>query len=278
MSESVRRVVGLLDGLARADRALSVRELAAGIDVSKSAAQRMLSALVDSGLAVQDPGSRRYSLGPLTLVLGTAYQRRIDLRSLAAAPMMALRDLTGETVGLSVRVAGELLHVDQVESRSELRRTFEIGRPLPLWAGAPSRVLLGDLADDEVERIVREHRPSAVAPVAPPSPEEFLASVRECRERGWGSAFEETIPGVNTVAAPVRRADGAIAATISITGPASRVDRDRIDAMVPDLLHVTVEVSRLLGYVESSALSAATRKPMLAAEESGVLEDRAATR
>lgn len=248
MSESVRRVVGLLDTLARAEHDLTVRELAAQVDLSKSAAQRMLSALVETGLAVQDPTSRRYGLGPLTLVLGTAYQRRIDLRSLAAGPMTALRDLTGETVGLSVMVGEELLHVDQVESRSELRRTFEIGKPLPLWAGAPSRVLLADLPDEDVERIVRAHRPSTVVPAAPPSAEALIASVRECRRRGWGAALEETIPGVNTVAAPVRRQDGGTVATISITGPANRVDPERIAAMVPDLLRATGEVSRLLGH------------------------------
>ena len=248
MSESVRRVVGLLDTLARSDEDLTVRELAAEVDVSKSAAQRMLSSLVDTGLAVQDPGSRRYGLGPLTLVLGTAYQRRIDLRALAAGQMAALRDLTGETVGLSVMVGEELLHIDQVESRSELRRTFEIGKPLPLWAGAPSRVLLADLPDAEVDRIVRAHRPSAVVPASPPSADDLIASVKECRRRGYGVAFEETIPGVNTVAAPVRRQDGSTAATISITGPANRVDRDRIAAMVPDLLAATREVSRLLGH------------------------------
>lgn len=248
MSESVRRVVGLLDTLARSDEDLTVRELAAQVDVSKSAAQRMLAALVETGLAVQDPSSRRYGLGPLTLVLGTAYQRRIDLRALAAAPMTTLRDLTGETVGLSVRVGEELLHIDQVESRSELRRTFEIGKALPLWAGAPSRVLLADLSDDEVERIIRAHRPSQVVPVAPPPADEFIASVQDCRAQGWASAYEETIPGVNTVAAPVRRQDGSIAATISITGPTNRLDEDRVAALVPDLLRVTAEVSRLLGH------------------------------
>ena len=248
MSESVRRVVGLLDTLARADQDLTVRELAAEVDASKSATQRMLSALVDAGLAVQHPGSRSYGLGPLTLVLGTAYQRRIDLRGLASGPMAALRDLTGETVGLSVVVGDELLHIDQVESRSELRRTFEIGRPLPLWAGAPSRVLLADRPDGEVERIVRAHRSSPVVPASPPEPDELIASVRETRTRGWAAAFEETIPGVNTVAAPVRQPDGSTAATISITGPANRVDRARIAAMVPDLLAATREVSRLMGH------------------------------
>ena len=125
MSENVRRVVGLLDTLARADQDLTVRELAAEVDVSKSATQRMLSSLVETGLAVQHPGSRRYGLGPLTLVLGTAYQRRIDLRALASAPMTSLRDLTGETVGLSVVVGDELLHISKKgSSPKQLKQTL----------------------------------------------------------------------------------------------------------------------------------------------------------
>ena len=80
MSETLRRAVRTLDALARAESDLSIRELADEVEVSKSAVQRLLSSLVETGLAVQDPGSRRYGLGPRTLVLGTAYQRRIDLR------------------------------------------------------------------------------------------------------------------------------------------------------------------------------------------------------
>src|SRR5512144_268548 len=177
MSETVRRAVHTLDALARAECDLSIRELAEATGVSKSAVQRLLSSLVETGLAVQDPATRRYGLGPRTLVLGTAYQRRIDLRSVALPHMTRLRDLTGETVGLSVRVGDELLHVEQVESGSALRRSFEIGRTLPLWGGAPSRLCLAGLPADEREAIVRARRPSAVVPAAPPTAEELLASV-----------------------------------------------------------------------------------------------------
>ena len=68
--------------------------------------------------------------------------------------MTRLRDLTGETVGLSVRVGDELLHVEQVESSSALRRSFEIGRTLPLWCGAPSRLFLAELPEAEAREIV----------------------------------------------------------------------------------------------------------------------------
>jgi len=249
VSETLRRAVQTLEVLARAERDLSIRELAEATDVSKSAVQRVLSSLVDTGLAVQDPASRRYGLGPRTLVLGTAYQRRMDLRSVALPHMTRLRDRTGETVGLSVRAGDELLHVEQVESASALRRTFEIGRSLPLWCGAPSRVFLADLPDEQVARVVAERRPSSVVPAAPPTAAALLADVEETRRRGYGVALGETIAGVNTAAAGLRGADGRVVATLSVTGPASRLDDGGLAACLPLLLETAARVSALLGHV-----------------------------
>ena len=226
MSEALRRAVQTLDVLARADSDLSIRELAEATTVSKSAVQRILSSLVETGLAVQDPSSRRYGLGPRTLVLGTAYQRRIDLRAVALPHMTHLRDVTGETVGLSVRVGDELLHVEQVESGSALRRSFEIGRTLPLWCGAPSRLFLGDLSDAEREGIVRGRRPSAVVPAAPPSAEGLLAAVRGAASRGR-YRLRGDHPRREHRAAALHGADGQVAATLSITGPSTRLDGAR---------------------------------------------------
>ena len=248
MSETLRRAVLALDALARTDRDLSIRELAEQTAVSKSAVQRLLSSLVETGLVVQEPESRRYGLGPRTLVLGTAYQRRIDLRALALPHMERLRDETGETVGLSVVVGDELLHVEQVESSSALRRSFDIGRTLPLWCGAPARLFLADLPDAEVQRIVSLRRSSAVVPARPPSASVLLDAVVEARRVGHASAFGETIAGVNTVAAPLRGADGRTAATLSVTGPASRLDQEALTRWTPVLLATAETVSALLGH------------------------------
>jgi len=40
------------------------------------------------------------------------------------------------------------------------------------------------------------------------------------RQEGYAAAFEETIPGVNTIAAPIRDASAAVTAVLSVSGPA----------------------------------------------------------
>ena len=248
VSESIRRAVQTLDTLARTQRDLSIREIAESAGVSKSAVQRILATLVETGLSVQDARTRRYGLGPRTLVLGTAYQKRIDLRSVALPHMTELRDRTGETVGLSVSVGDELLHIEQVESGSSLRRSFDIGRTLPLWCGAPSRLLLADRPADDVRRILRERRPSAIEPADPPSAEVLLDAVEQSRRTGYGLAFGETIAGVNTAAAPLRDAAGLTVATLSVTGPSTRLDAAALDNVVPQLVETAAAVSGLLGH------------------------------
>jgi DNA-binding IclR family transcriptional regulator len=236
VSELLGRAVQVLDALGWAETDLAIREIAVRAGVPKSAVQRLLRGLVDTELVVQDPTSRRYRLGPRTLALGMAYQRRVNVRGAALPHMTRLRDRTGETVGLSIGVGEELLHVDQVESEAELRRTFELGRLHPLWSGAPCRLLLAAMSDADVERIARDRTPGAVNPVRPPGADELIALVHRARADGYAAAFEETIVGVNTMAAPVRGESGQLVATISVTGPSIRLTQQAMDGMLPDLL------------------------------------------
>lgn len=246
MSELLTRAIQVLDVLSRSETDLTIRALADRAGLPKSTVQRLLHGLVDTQMVVQDPDTRRYRLGPRTLALGMAYQRRIDLRAVALPRMTWLRDRSGETVGLSFGVGEEVMHVDQVESTADLRRTFELGRPYPLWSGAPSRLVLAAMPDDEVEAVARKRLPGGVVPANPPGPDELIAAVRRARRDGYAAAFEETIVGVNTLAAPVRGEGGQLLATISVTGPSVRFDRTAMETILPDLLttarQVTVEV------------------------------------
>lgn len=253
MSELLRRAVQVLDVLRAHGSGLSIREVAREIDLPKSTVQRLLKELVATDMAAQDEATRKYRLGPRTLALGTAYQRRMDVRAVARPHMIRLRDELGETIGLSVALGEELMHMDQVESAERLRATFEVGRPLPLWSGAPSRVLMTDMSDDEVRRIVTDRSHFEVRPVNPPDPESLLAAVEETRERGYATAFEETIAGVNTLAVPLRGHAGRVVATLAATGPSSRFGAEAMEAAATQLLAAARTIGAELGRLAEPA-------------------------
>ncbi|MGH3655490.1 MAG: IclR family transcriptional regulator [Micromonosporaceae bacterium] len=249
MSELLHRAVRVLEVLRTSEDPLSIRQVAEKAGLSKSTVQRLLRELVATDLASQHRITQRYQLGPRTLALGAAYQKRLDVRQLSLAHMTRLRDATGETAGLSVGYGDQLMHIEQVPSGSQLRAIFDIGRPLPLWSGAPSRLLLADRAPEEIRRILAEHGHGDLEPVDPPSPDKLLADIETARESGYAMAIEETLPGVSTMSAAVRDSTGALVATLSLTMPSSRLTADTKQELLRHLLRAADAISAELGWV-----------------------------
>ncbi|MGA8112497.1 MAG: IclR family transcriptional regulator [Actinocatenispora sp.] len=247
MSESLRRAVELLEALRTADTGLGVRELAVRVGQPKSTVARLLRSLEEVQLAAQDPVSRRYQLGPRTLTLGAAYQARSDLRIVALPPMRRLRDQAGETVGLSVMLGNERMFIEEVQSVSELRTTSELGHPYPLWFGAPGRVLLAGLDRPRLAEVLDSAGHDAWRVVRPATRDGFVALVDEVRDAGHAKAFDESIPGVSAVAAPVHDATGRVVAALSISGPSGRFDSAAMDRDLPELLAAAGQISAALG-------------------------------
>ena len=170
---TLRRAVAVLDLLAADTAPPSVRAIAERTGLSKSAVQRILVELESVDLAVRDPATRRYRLGPRTLALGSAYQRGLSLHAAAIGPMTDLAAEVGETVGLSVGHGDRLIHVEQVEPERRLSARFHVGRPLPLWFGAPARLLLAARPEEEILRVLDDREHTDIDPVNPPAADEL---------------------------------------------------------------------------------------------------------
>ena len=243
----LRRAVAVLDCLADDAATPSVRAIAERTGLSKSAVQRILVELESVDLAVQDP-SRRYRLGPRTLALGAAYQRGLSLHAAAVGPMTELVAEVSETVGLSVGRADRMIHVEQVEAQRRLSARFDVGRPLPLWFGAPARVLLAERSDDDVSRVLEVRELTDIEPADPPTAAALRRQVDDVRRTGHARAFGETIEGVHTLSVPVRDALGDLAAVLSITAPSDRLPVARMDELLPRLQDAAARISVSLGH------------------------------
>lgn len=247
MSESLRKAVLILDVLRQTEEDVSARDLAIRIDLPKSTVQRLLQSLEEAQLAVQDPGSQKYRLGPRTLTLGMAYRDRLDLRNIALPHMRALRDATEETVGLSMAFDGERMFIEEIQSQSELRARSELGQPYPLWTGAPGRVLLTGMRGTEVEKILADADEVHWQATGQPTHAAFLHDLDEVRTQGHARAFDETISGVSAIAVPVRDHSGGVAGALSVSGPTGRMRGTSMDKILPHAVRAAQAVSRALG-------------------------------
>ena len=149
-----------------------------------------------------------------------------------------------------MRAGTSRIYVEQIEARSGLKVKAELGRPYPLWAGASGRVLLASLPRDEIIRFAGEVGEAAFTYVDPPSMNGLIAALDETRKRGYAWAFEETMRGVHTIAAPIRVSLSNVA-VLSVSGPSNRFSASLMEAATAPLVESARAISSSMGHPDA---------------------------
>ncbi|WNV76185.1 IclR family transcriptional regulator [Geodermatophilus sp. DSM 44513] len=246
-TEGAGRVADVLLAFLDGPDSLGVSALARDLGLSKAVVHRILQTLVQRGLLEPDPGPRGYRLGPSAAALGARALRGLDLRLTALPVLRELQERTGETTTISACVPGGRVYLDQVESTEEIKMTVELGRRFPLHAGSSSTCILAFLPADEVEAVLTgpldRMTERTVVDTA-----ELRRRIREVRACGYAWSDGERQEGAGSVAAPVFGVDGTVVGSISVCGPAARVDATSCDRFVPLLTSAADRISRDLGW------------------------------
>lgn len=244
----VERAIDVLTLFVRSDASsLGVTEIARSLGLSKAVVHRILASFRARGFVELEESTRRYVLGPEILYLGVAYLDRLDVRQIAREAMVRLVQLTNETATLSVRVGWNRVYLDQLTPDRDVKMVVQLGRPFPLHAGASSKTLLAFLPSAEQDEYIDHHDKVAATDDTIVDPIRLRHETERIRQIGFAVSFGEREPGAGSVAAPVFRHDGEVAAVISVAGPSERI-RANVDGIARELLQVTDAVSRNLGY------------------------------
>lgn len=238
--QSVKRAIDVLFCFDQGTPSLTAADVAARLDINRTTAWRSLQALASTGL-VRELGEGRFALGGRTVGLAEAYTSQWgQLGAVAGAALVRLRDSVGETAALHVHQGWSRVVVRQVESRQELHRTYrDLGEPISLLVGAPSRAILASLPRAERTAYLDAHL--AGDPAERRHVEKDLDLVRT---RGYAVSRGSRAPDIAAVAAPVRDGAGVVLGALNVTGPAHRFTPDVID-------HFAAEVISAAGWVES---------------------------
>jgi DNA-binding IclR family transcriptional regulator len=234
----------VIDCLGQAGEPVTLAHVRSALSMPKSSTHRLLSELAGLGI-VRRTHDGRYSLGPRLLYWGEAAAETFDLRATAEPTMRRLRDTVGESVHLYIRDGDARICIAAVEARHELRPFIQLGRPLPLRAGAAGKVLLA-FADEDVQRQELELATSD-RKTWPNAPGVDLAEQLErVRRVGWATSIAEREDGVAAVASTVMDSTARVVAALCISGPTTRLRQQRLDEMSAPLLAAADELSRLL--------------------------------
>jgi DNA-binding IclR family transcriptional regulator len=247
--QSVGRAISILESLAEGPGELGVTQIGRRLGVHKATASRLVSTLAEHGLVERNPATDKYRLGFGLVRLATAAAGKLDLVQRARPTLELVAEETGETVNLAVLDGEDVVNIDQITPGHLVVNVNWVGKRTPLHCTSNGKVLLAFLPQVERKRILgrRLRRMTERTIVDPRALEREL---QEVQARGWAHTVEELEVGLNAVAAPIRRSDGAVVAALSVSGPAYRVTPERVSELGPVAAAAAASISRRLGHSE----------------------------
>lgn len=250
--QTIERVSVILDVLARSSRGISLGDVAAKVDLPKGTTHRILSSLIYFDFVRQDSETRNYSLGFKLVELGNSLLEQINIRKEAEPFLAALSKKTHETAYLAILDRTEVVYIEKFESEDDsigLRASSKVGQRNMANSCSLGKALLAQLPDDELDAMLHEMKFVQKTANTITDPLQLKDHLRVVRARGYAVDDEEAELGIRCVAAPVRNKIGLTVAAVSVSGPAIRITREKIQGVLKDdVMATALEISQALGF------------------------------
>ena len=240
------RALAVLEFVSGHPEGVTRQEIKSALGFSTNLVFRMTKSLEAHGYIEQQQPGRRYVLTQQLLKIAQPKRDERSLVQLSYEPMRWLRDATGESAHVGVRVGNDCLVLDRVIGSQPYKCYVEAGTMGPLHAGAPCKVLLAWLPDSEREAVLAAYPFRALTSATISSRRGFAAHLKTVRDRGWAIDLGETVEGHHCLGAPVLDANYYPVAALWITAIAPRLTEEDCRRLAPKVIRAADMVSEVL--------------------------------
>lgn len=242
--QSLERALDILEVLSKSEREMGVTEISPAVGLANGTTHRLLATLTQRGYARQVSGTRKYTLGPKTITLASSGRERLG--PLAQPFLKELMEVSQESSNLAALDRNSVVYISQVPASRMVRMFTEPGNRVASHASGTGKALLAYQPPEVVDSIVGRGDLPRFTPHTITDIKQLKEELGRIREQGYAIDSEEVEEGVRCLAAPVVGAEGRVVAAISISGPTSRLDRDRMKELIPHIKRIASDLSNNL--------------------------------
>jgi len=247
--QSLKSAFKVIEEMAALGEPVGVTELSKALGMPKTRTFRYLRTLKTLGYVSQDTSTEKYRLTLRLFHLGQAVADSTQLLTEARSALIQLRKETGQTATLSSIEDDGVRVLDIVRAQSPVQIVTRPGALLEFHSSAQGRVALA-FGPPKLWDAVRGKALTRWTPKTDIDIEKLEAEVAKTRERGWATAPEQTLVGVNALAAPIFDSNGALIATTTVAGSLQHVPVDPPAELLAAVLQAARRVSENLGCTE----------------------------
>ena len=224
-SGALERAAAILDAFDEEHRELTLAALVRRCGLPRSTTHRTAEKMLRLGWL--DKPERHYRIGNRLFELSGLAPVRHQLREAVLPFLQDLHSATRTTVQLGVLRDTQILVVEKITGHRALPMLSQVGGLVPAHCSALGRAILAYSSPEVFDHVVAAGL-QARTPNTLTTEDALRRELAAARRRGWAEEREEGNQGLSCVAAPVFGPLGEVAAAISVTGPSSVVQADRL--------------------------------------------------
>src|SRR5215510_2150643 len=239
--------LSLLERLASSKEPLGISELAREFAASKATVYRHLQTLMLHGFVRQEATTLRYVAGIKLFILGERLRERFDILPVARDDLARLRDETGQPATLSALVENQVVVLEVLQGHAIVNFGTQPGTVLDLHASAHGNVALAFGPEGLMEHCLAKPL-KAWTPQTICSPSALQRAVAQVRARGWATAPNRVLQGVNGIAAPLFNHAGDYVGAVAIAGSIQYIPASPPHEQIRAVTQTAERISRKLGW------------------------------
>lgn len=245
-TDTVDLSLRMLEYLASSRQPVGVTDLATVFGSSKATIYRHLRTMVRHGFVRQEPVTMRYEAGIKLFMLGERIRERFDVLAVARDEMLWLREELGQAVTLSALLQEQVVVLEVLQGHTIVNFATQPGTVLDLHASAHGKVALAfgppELLQGCLGRTLKAWTPETICKHAA-----LESAVMQVKKRGWATAPNEVLQGVNGLAAPVFNHNGAYVGAIAVVGSIQHIAATPSKPQVKAVVGAAERISQKLG-------------------------------
>ena len=246
--QSAERIFQVLEMLADHGE-MGLMELSTALGLHKSTVHRLLMSLIYMGYAKQNEKTQKYMLTYKLVNMSGKILDRMDIVEIAKPYLERLSHISGETVHLVRRDGSDILYIHKIEAKvGTIRMVSRVGMIHPMYCSGVGKAIMATLPEKEVKKIWDASVIERKTDKTIVRYEDMLITLEEVRKNGYALDDEENEEGVRCIAASLRGHGKSVKYAFSVSGPSSRMTKERVEELAVDIKKVQVELSRELGY------------------------------
>lgn len=246
---SVDRALDVLITLANNENEMGVSEIARKLDLHKSTVHRILATLENKGFVYRNEKEGKYWLGIKIYSLGAIVKEKSVLVDLFKPYTKKLFDEFHEVVNVSILDRDSssgyksILVLKEADTRKTLVVNPRLGASSDIHISSAGKCLAAFSNDLDLNKFktLKKYTENTIINL-----DDFLEELDQVRKNGFAVDNEEKEIGLTCIGAPILDKNKNVVASISISGPTTRIKQNNFQYKIKRVKEIAAEISEVM--------------------------------